>query len=85
MNENNQPAYMPPIRAYSKTDLCYILRNPQVNLAAPGADRAYKRETLKKKIIDAQLLPSLGITEDEYNRIKIFTTSQSELIIRTLL
>jgi hypothetical protein len=85
MNENNTPEYMPPVKAYTKRDLGYLLRDPQVNLDAPGAAKPFCRQKLKRMIIGEGLLSDFGITESEYDQIRIFTTKQSELILRRLL
>jgi hypothetical protein len=76
---------MPPIKAYSKTEICYLLVDPRANLAAPTG-RRLPTQKLKKMIIAENMLVELGIdSEIAYDNIRYFSPMQSELILRRLL
>ena len=70
-----------PYTRYSKSDLCYLLMDPTTNLNNPGCARRISAQTLKSWIIKADLLPALGITEEDYNKLKSFSYTQSKVIL----
>ena len=80
----------PPIRAYSKADIRYLLRNPEINLHTRKCNRTgdqvipMTRDTLKRELI--KHLPELGIeSEAQYDSIRIFSPSQVNFIFEKLM
>lgn len=80
---------LPPIKAYSKTDICYLLRDPECNLhSRTGKDgepvTPIKLDSLKKNL--KKHLSMLRINnEKEYDSIRIFTPTQVDIIFSLLL
>ena len=77
-----------PKRKYTKTEICQLLHDPENfllgNLAAINlTTRA--TETLKRDVLRSGLLQQFGITETEYDHLKIFTVTQGELILNKLM
>jgi len=80
---------LPPIKAYSKTDICYLLRDPECNLfnktAKDGSpvtpmDLKCLKDNLKKHLAVLQIA-----SEDEYDSIRIFRPTQVDSIFSLLL
>lgn len=73
-----------PKRKYSKTEICQLLADPENfiagNIAAITISKRAK-EHLKRDVLRSGLLQQFGITEEEYNRLQIFTITQGELIL----
>lgn len=87
-----QPDYFPPIRAYSKAEICMLLRNPQIDTNSPPPGFIpYQTEKLKKLILGTKIngepmLQMLGFADERaYDLTRIFSPTQSELILRELL
>lgn len=77
-----------PKRKYTKKEMCMLLRDPENfinnNLSNIPYSASHNRQ-LKRDILKAGLLKKMGITENEYDRIKTFTITQGELIIQAII
>ena len=77
-----------PKRKYSKKEICQLLADPESfitgNIAAINIGK-HATATLKKDVQRSGLLHQFGITEQQYDCIKIFTVTQGELILNKLM
>lgn len=87
-----QPDYFPAIRAYSKSEICMLLVDPNINTASPPSGfipmqtSKLKRLIMGSKIGGEPMLQVLGFADERaYDCTRIFSPTQSELILRELL
>jgi len=77
-----------PKRKYSKKEICQLLADPDNfingNIAAINIGTRAS-ENLKRDVLRSGLLQQFGITEQEYDHLKIFTVTQGELILNKLM
>lgn len=77
-----------PKRKYTKTEICQLLADPENfingNLAVINVT-TNATLTLKRDVKRSGLLQQFGITEKEYDQLKIFTVTQGELILNKLM
>jgi hypothetical protein len=77
-----------PKRKYTKTEICQLLADPENfingNLAVINVN-TNATLTLKRDVKRSGLLQQFGITEKEYDQLKIFTVTQGELILNKLM
>jgi len=83
------PLIIPTIKAYSKTDICYLLRDPECNLhSRTGKDGLpvipIKLDSLKKNLKKHFKVLRID-SEKEYDSIRIFTPTQVDIIFSLLL
>lgn len=91
-HQATQPDYFPPIRAYSKAEICMLLVDPSINPKTPPPGfipmqaKKLKRLIKGSKIGNEPMLQVLGFPDERaYDCTRIFSPSQSELILRELL
>lgn len=74
-----------PEKRYSKTDLCYLLVNPATDPANPGNADRISTETLRRWIRKRKgLLKKLNLTDKQFKNLKVFSVTQSKVIIEEL-
>jgi len=77
-----------PKRKYTKTEICQLLADPENfisgNIAAINTTKR-ANQNLKRDVLRSGLLQQFGITETEYDQIRIFTVTQGELILNKLM
>lgn len=80
----DQANKFPKFRAYTKKQLRHLLVDPLTDPDAPKC-RPMHHKTLHKLIVDNGLLKQLKLKEEEYNRLRILSASQCEIIFRALI
>lgn len=77
-----------PKRQYTKTEVCLALADPENFIAGNIASiklPVRHTERLKRDILKTNLLQVFGITESEYDRLKLLRASWCELIFIKLM
>lgn len=77
-----------PKRKYSKTEICQLLADPENFIAGNfAAIKIHTQATgmLKRDVIRSGLLKEFGITEEEYDQLRLLTVTQGELILNKLM
>jgi len=80
----DQANKFPKFRAYTKKQLRHLLVDPLTNPDAPDCTPMHPK-TLHKLIVDNGLLKQLKLKEQDYNRLRILSASQCEIIFRALI
>lgn len=77
-----------PKRKYTKTEICQLLADPENFIAGNfAAIKIHTQATglLKRDVIRSGLLEQFGITEEEYDQLRLLTVTQGELILNKLM